>query len=78
MRKLRNPRYAPECLERKLSPSDMAMGLAPVVVMAPPISPTPSSLAIVSMEFGLGDSSIDFPPPPPPPPTGPVIPALTQ
>jgi hypothetical protein len=40
MRKIRNPRYAPEFLERKLIPSGLISGLATVEV-APPIEPPP-------------------------------------
>ena len=60
MRNTRNPRYAPEFLERKLSPSAMIGSLAAVAVVsnaAPDQSP-----------------GIDVPPPKPPP-TGPVGPA---
>jgi hypothetical protein len=76
MREFRNPRYAPEFLERKLSPSNMAMAFAPAVVMAPVNYPTPSNSQVVSMVSGLDVSSIDFPPPPPPPPAGPTLPAV--
>jgi hypothetical protein len=34
MRKFRNPRYAPESLERKLSPTDLLGGLSVVAVVA--------------------------------------------
>lgn len=33
MRKLRNPRYAPESLERKLSPSQIASDLVPTALV---------------------------------------------
>ena len=51
MRKIRNPRYAPESLERKLSPSSYGVSLSPAVVRtydvptypAPaPTDPTPT------------------------------------
>ena len=65
-RKIRNPRFAPELLERKLSPSGLVGNLAPVAVVSY-LSNDPLPLP---------------PPPPPPPvplpvpaPTGPVGPA---
>jgi hypothetical protein len=77
MRKLRNPRYAPEFLERKLSPSDMNTVIPVTVVMAPPTDLTANTPPVVSMDQGPG-TSIDFPPPPPPPPAGPTGPAVAQ
>ncbi len=60
MRNTRNPRYAPEFLERKLSPSAMIGSLAAVAVVSS-VSPDPMP-------------AIDIPPPTPPP-SGPVGPA---
>ncbi len=65
MRKVRNPRYAPEFLEKKLSPSTLVSGLVTVACV--------SALD--------GNRPLPPPPPPPPPPLpildpiGPVGPA---
>lgn len=61
MRKIRNPRFAPEFLERKLSPSDLLGTSASTSVLvctstSSPTDPVPSD-------------------PPPADPTGPVVPA---
>lgn len=64
MRKFRNPRYAPESLERKLSPSGLVGNLAAVVYFAP-------------ADDGSGTQAPPTPPPPgngPPPPTPPPAP----
>lgn len=72
MRKLRNPRYAPEFLERKLSPSTMTV--MPTTVSIAPTTTT-TTLTVVSTDPTSTTTSIDYPPPPPPPPTGPLTPA---
>jgi hypothetical protein len=41
MRKIRNPRYAPEFLERKLFPTALIGGLATIAVVSPPTDPPP-------------------------------------
>ena len=74
MRKIRNPRYAPEFLERKLSPSDIT-AMMPTAVVAPTTDPTTTDTLIVSTEPTTDPTLIDYPPPPPPPPTGPTVPA---
>ena len=61
MRKIRNPRYAPEFLERKLSPSAMISSLA--------------SVAAVSNTYPDMSPSIDVPVIPPPTPSNPTGPA---
>jgi hypothetical protein len=71
MKRIRNPRYAPEFLERKLSPSAFLVNnVAPAVVAdnPPPTDPTDPPMP----EDGNG-----FPPtdPYPFPPIGPVVPA---
>jgi hypothetical protein len=70
MRKIRNPRYAPESLERKLSPSAL-IGQLPTVLVSYP-----------SNDSSYGVSGFDTTPPVDPPtdpmpnlPTGPVGPA---
>jgi hypothetical protein len=68
MGRFRNPRYAPEWLERKLSPSSFDLGLAPV---APEYS-----IASPDEEPWPRDRNGDpIPPPIPLPPPGPPIPA---
>ncbi len=53
MRKIRNPRYAPEFLERKLSPTDLFGGLSAVAMVSiasndpPPPPPPPPSGPVV-------------------------------
>jgi hypothetical protein len=42
MRKIRNPRYAPEFLERKLSPSSSLAATVPAIVMSYDGPPSPS------------------------------------
>jgi hypothetical protein len=67
MRKIRNPRYAPEFLERKLSPSALVGHLATVLVSYP--SSTPVTIQAM-------DAPTDPPNDPmPTQPSGPVVPA---
>jgi hypothetical protein len=61
MRKHRNPLYAPEYLERKLSPSGFLDIPVPTVLVA--VAPVPVA------------DLIDPPPPPPPDDPPPIVPA---
>ncbi len=78
MRRIRNPRYAPEFLERKLSPSDVAAVVPPPLYTTPDPGPTTDDTTDIPVDMGTDGTSIDFPPPPPPPPAGPPIPTITQ
>lgn len=78
VRRIRNPRYAPECLERKLSPS-AAVPLPPAQVQAldspadPPNDPMPDQ---PSGPVGPAAAYSDPPNDPmPDAPAGPVMPA---
>jgi len=62
MRKIRNPRYAPEFLEKKLSPTDLLGGLT-------------ATAAVSCMSTDTTYTTLNDPPPILPPPTGPVGPA---
>ena len=62
MRTIRNPRYAPEFLERKLSPTDLLGGLSAVAVVSTLAQAQSTSPPTTDNE------------PPPPPPTGPANP----
>lgn len=70
MRKIRNPRFAPEFLERKLSPSSAGYALVPAQVMMydgptyPPTDPT-------------DPTSPTDPTTPPGDPGGPIGPGMT-
>lgn len=68
-RMVRNPRYAPEFLERKLSPSALVTNLATVAVVSSfstnPLPPLPPLLPLPPIPVGL----------PIPEPVGPVGPA---
>jgi hypothetical protein len=72
MRKIRNPRYAPEFLERKLSPSALVGHFATVLV-SHPIHTNPSSTHVTIQAM---DAPTDPPNDPMPnSPAGPVVPA---
>jgi hypothetical protein len=73
MRKIRNPRYAPEFLERKLSPSALVGHLATVLVSHPIHShPSSTHITIKAMDTPPIDPPTD---PMPNAPAGPVGPA---
>jgi hypothetical protein len=72
MRRFRNPRYAPESLERRLSPSYMPVPAAAALVWRMP-APAPAATAPLPSIFPPSDPSL----PPlgaPIPPVGPALP----
>jgi hypothetical protein len=46
MARIRNPRYAPEFLERKLSPTDLGLGLTATVQVSPLTTTVTTTAAI--------------------------------
>ena len=86
MRKIRNPRYAPESLERKLSPTAFLGGLMPTAEVAtsdpttpPPLvpaDPVPTGMGGTTDPGTLPGTGVPTPDTPPIlPPTGPIGPA---
>lgn len=69
-RPIRNPRYAPEFLERKLSPSGLDAGAIPVDVAY--TDPTATTSDTTTDPTDPGDP-IPTDPTPPPDPSGPAI-----
>lgn len=70
MARFRNPRYAPESLERKLSPSDLAGPiLPPADYYMPPTEPMPPP---PSSDYYMPPTT-PMPPLPPPPVMPPLI-----
>lgn len=69
MARFRNPRYAPESLERRLNPSDF-VGLLPAAQVAPgPAAPAPLPLPYPPLDPSLPPSGDPLPP------IGPSLPA---
>ena len=75
MRKIRNPRYAPEFLERKLSPSAVMGGMASVAVYQFASSGSEPSPGGPNDPMPVPGTGTPDPTPPPSNPTGPVGPA---
>jgi hypothetical protein len=71
MRKIRNPRYAPEFLERKLSPSVMVAQLVTVDVSH--LSASYAQITITAMDTPPANEPPNDPMPNQP--SGPVVPA---